>query len=132
MAHIIAFILPQFVAKYGNLWRFSSAKLEARGGRVKRVARAVVSWQPQGVYKKCIKKKRRDGVGTENTRVITVKHTGSGSKQLLDRNARPHPPASLTHRPARMSPVCPLLLFQPTPPPKIYLSPITGSSSMRT
>ena len=31
MFHIIMFIVSRQIAKHGNLWRFSTAKLEARG-----------------------------------------------------------------------------------------------------
>eukprot|EP00965_Chrysotila_dentata_P055477 1840593-Pleurochrysis_carterae.AAC.1 len=59
MPHIVAFILPLFIARLGNLWKYASGKLEARGGRVKRIARSVVCWQPRGVYKRTIGKGRK-------------------------------------------------------------------------
>lgn len=91
MPHILAYILPLQVAKRGNLWRFSSAKLEARGGRVKKIARAVVSWQPKGVYKKTVKKSRKGDASVSNTRVITVSYKGGGARNVLDRYQRPTP-----------------------------------------
>eukprot|EP00965_Chrysotila_dentata_P218875 6190818-Pleurochrysis_carterae.AAC.1 len=57
MPHIVVYIVPLFVANRGNLWRFATAALESRGGRVKKVARSVISWQPAGVYKRTISKK---------------------------------------------------------------------------
>eukprot|EP00965_Chrysotila_dentata_P114041 3771024-Pleurochrysis_carterae.AAC.1 len=67
MPHIIVYIIPLFVASRGNLWRFATVSLESRGGRVKRVARSVISWQPAGVYKRAIssKKGRRSAVFTQ-------------------------------------------------------------------
>ena len=78
----MAYILPFFVAEKGNLWRFSSAKLESRGGRVKRIARAVVCWQARGVYKRTIAKRRMPGAGPKTVLCRTSK---SGVKSVLDR-----------------------------------------------
>ena len=85
MFHIISYILPFFIASRGNLWRYSSAKLESRGGRVKRVARAVVCWQPRGVYTRTIKRSRKGGAEASNRKTIRVQNTNCGSKNILDR-----------------------------------------------
>ena len=85
MPHIISYILPLFVAQRGNLWRFSSAKLESRGGRVKRIARATVCWQPRGVYQRTIKKTAKGGADASNAKVIVQRVSGCGSKNILDR-----------------------------------------------
>ena len=85
MPPIIGFVIPLFVARLGNLWRFSSAKLESRGGRVKRIARTCVSWQPKGVYTRTIKKKRNGDTSSSNTRTVQVKAGNNGCKTVLDR-----------------------------------------------
>eukprot|EP00965_Chrysotila_dentata_P238940 6202809-Pleurochrysis_carterae.AAC.1 len=47
MFHIIVYILPRLVARHGNLWRFSTAKLEARGARCKHIVRRQTSARPR-------------------------------------------------------------------------------------
>ena len=44
--HLLCWVLPQQVAKYGNLWRFSTIAIESRGGRLKRIGSRVVGWRP--------------------------------------------------------------------------------------
>ena len=34
------------IYKYGDLWRFSTAAIESRGARLKRMGRTVISWRP--------------------------------------------------------------------------------------
>eukprot|EP00965_Chrysotila_dentata_P253594 6211321-Pleurochrysis_carterae.AAC.2 len=82
MPHIIVFIVPLFVSCRDSLWRFATASLESNGGRVKRVARSVVSWQPAGVYKRrsIFKKGRKSITFTQSSG-----KSACGAKQILDR-----------------------------------------------
>mmetsp|Transcript_23609 Transcript_23609/g.50868 ORF Transcript_23609/g.50868 Transcript_23609/m.50868 type:complete len:88 (-) Transcript_23609:334-597(-) len=79
MPHIITCILPLFVAERDNLWRFSPAKLESRGGRVKRIARATVCWQPRGVYRRTIKKTKKGDNSPSNKKLMTEARNDSGA-----------------------------------------------------
>ena len=45
MFHIIIYILPLFIKLRGNLWPYSTAALEARGARLKRMGRLVICWR---------------------------------------------------------------------------------------
>jgi len=43
--HLLVFVVPQQIAAHGNTWRFSTAPIESRGARLKRLGRRVVSWR---------------------------------------------------------------------------------------
>ena len=43
--HMICFVVPQQIFKYGNVWRFSTAGIESRGSRLKRLGRTTVCWR---------------------------------------------------------------------------------------
>ena len=47
--HYLIYIVPRQLYKYGNTWRFSTAPIESRGARIKRIARRVVSWRARAV-----------------------------------------------------------------------------------
>ena len=42
MPHIIWAVIPKFIAARGDIWRYSTAKLEARGAAAKALGRHVV------------------------------------------------------------------------------------------
>ena len=44
--HIAQYILPRHVARYGDLWRFSSGALEQRGAQLKRIGSCVACFRP--------------------------------------------------------------------------------------
>ena len=44
--HVMLFILPRQVAALGDLWRFSSGPLEARGARLQRAVRTNFTFRP--------------------------------------------------------------------------------------
>eukprot|EP00965_Chrysotila_dentata_P193218 6175617-Pleurochrysis_carterae.AAC.2 len=44
--HYIVWIVPQQIFQYGDLWRFSTIMIESRGAKLKKIARATVSWRP--------------------------------------------------------------------------------------
>jgi hypothetical protein len=44
--HIMAYILPRHVARYGDLWRYSSGALEQRGAQLKTIGRSVACFRP--------------------------------------------------------------------------------------
>eukprot|EP00965_Chrysotila_dentata_P009197 299623-Pleurochrysis_carterae.AAC.1 len=88
MSHIIMYIIPLFVARFGSLWRYSTAKLESRrGGRMKRVMRSTISWQPTGDYQRTIKKrqgKRRKVVGDGGNTTFWQKSGKCGAQQVIE------------------------------------------------
>ena len=43
--HMICFVVPQQIFRYGNTWRFSTAPIESRGSRFKRVGRTTICWR---------------------------------------------------------------------------------------
>ena len=43
--HLLVFVVPRQIFKYGNTWRFSTAPIESRGARLKRLGRAVTNWR---------------------------------------------------------------------------------------
>eukprot|EP00965_Chrysotila_dentata_P163635 5403279-Pleurochrysis_carterae.AAC.2 len=61
MPRIIVYTVPLCVARLGNLWKYCTGHLESRGGRVKRVAHAVLSQgsRRDGVYRRTIIKRRK-------------------------------------------------------------------------
>ena len=44
--HIAQYVLPLHVARYGDLWRFSSGALEQRGAQLKRIGSCVACFRP--------------------------------------------------------------------------------------
>ena len=43
--HMICFVVPQQIFKYGNTWMYSTAAIESRGSRIKRLGRSTVCWR---------------------------------------------------------------------------------------
>ena len=43
--HLLVFVVPRQLFMYGNTWRFSTAPIESRGARLKRLGRAVTNWR---------------------------------------------------------------------------------------
>ena len=50
--------MPQAVSRWGNLWKFSTAKLESRGKRFKKIVRGQTSARPGQVGPSIIKKRK--------------------------------------------------------------------------
>ena len=109
MPHIVWAVVPEFVMKRGNLWRYSSGKLEARGAVAKRLGRGVVCWRnlgttsTRGVKKRAVgtKKSRKKKLAVLDTeKAVTTTWKTSGCKQLLEmlglreRRLRANPQAS--------------------------------------
>ena len=44
--HFLIWIVARQIALYGDLWRFSTACIESRGARLKRMGRTVICWRP--------------------------------------------------------------------------------------
>eukprot|EP00965_Chrysotila_dentata_P245043 6206328-Pleurochrysis_carterae.AAC.1 len=42
--HLLVYVVPQQLFKYGNTWCFSTAAIESRGARLKRIGRRNVCW----------------------------------------------------------------------------------------
>eukprot|EP00965_Chrysotila_dentata_P226135 6195220-Pleurochrysis_carterae.AAC.5 len=70
MFYIIAHIMPRIVAKRGNLWNYSTTKLEARGARCKHAVRRQTC--------PCIRAEAgKANAGTAKTKAIIAKRVGS-------------------------------------------------------
>ena len=88
--HELLFIIVPFIAERGDLWPWSTARLEARGARAKVVERSVVLWAKKGVCKRSISKRERTTGkkalrgGPERTSApFTQAYNSSGVQQLL-------------------------------------------------
>ena len=55
--HIMLYILPRQIAELGDLWRFSSGPLEARGARLQRAIRTSYTFRPTVVQTPGVKTK---------------------------------------------------------------------------
>ena len=47
--HIMLYILPRHIAKYGDLWRYSTGPLEAKGAMLQRTIRTSYTFRPTRV-----------------------------------------------------------------------------------
>ena len=88
--HQLLFTLTLFIADRGDLWPYATARLEARGGRVKVIARSVVQWSKQGVRTRTIAKRVRKsgkkalrGGPSRGSSHFEQRSTSCGVKQLL-------------------------------------------------
>ena len=91
MPHIIWAVIPKFIAERGNIWRFSTAKLEARGAAAKRIGRAIVCWRKRklGASTRTISKlstiaSREAGEVRTGTTTFQQTYSSTGEKQLLE------------------------------------------------
>ena len=93
MPHTVWAVVPEFVMQRGNIWRYSSGKLEARGAVAKRLGRGVVCWRnfgtvsTRGVKKRALgtKKSRKKFLAVLDTeKAVTTTWKTSGCKQLLE------------------------------------------------
>ena len=87
--HQLLFTVVLFVEERGDLWAFSTARLEARGARAKAVARSVVNWAKSGVRNRTINKRQRAtgkkqfrGGAERKATTFTQQYTSSGVLQL--------------------------------------------------
>ena len=91
MLHVAVYIVSRFIAELGNLWPWSTAKLEARGARCKRIVRRQTSGRGRSVAKVdvTIKKKgtavqRRKGEApSDQVKVLKRAYDSSRCSQLL-------------------------------------------------
>ena len=93
MPHITWAIVPEIIKKRGNIWRFCSGKLEARGAVAKGLGRGVVCWRnfgttsSRGVKKRALgtakSRKKKLAVPTSE-KIVTTTWKTSGCKQLLE------------------------------------------------
>ena len=44
--YLVVWVVPRQIAKWGDGWAFSTAPIEQRGARLKRLCHTVVSWRP--------------------------------------------------------------------------------------
>ena len=44
--HYMVWIVPRMIYQYGDLWRFSTAAIESRNARLKRMGITCISWRP--------------------------------------------------------------------------------------
>ena len=42
---MLCFVVPQQMFKYGNSWLYSTAAIESRGARLKRIGRSTICWR---------------------------------------------------------------------------------------
>ena len=80
--HGLIYIIPLFIEKHGSLWPFSSAKLEARGGKLKPIWRKQVCKRRPGVTHKTISKSRKGLSKGATTGVKVVKQIYEPGLQL--------------------------------------------------
>lgn len=80
--HIMLYILPRQIAELGDLWRFSSGPLEARGARLQRAVRTNGIFRPS-VVSDPNKKSKGDYSGNTLTHAATMVEAG---KYLLEEN----------------------------------------------
>ena len=79
--HMIVFVVPRQISMYGNTWRFSTAAIESRGARLKRLGRRVVCWRRSIGATKYLYTDRRTGKTMERTQ----SYKSSAMLQLLTR-----------------------------------------------
>ena len=93
MPHIIWAVLPKFIADRGDCWRYSTAKLEARGAAAKTLGRRVVCWRRRSgpsmrtIAKRPINPKARKRKGRENrppAQPFSQSYSSTGEQQLLE------------------------------------------------
>ena len=73
--HITMFILFRHVARYGDLWRFSSGSLEQRGAQLKRIGSCVACFLPRVAAK---------GRTADGKKIQT--HNSSAQQQIFEIN----------------------------------------------
>ena len=92
MFHIVVYILSRMSAKLGNMWRFSTAKLEARGAVCKKIVRRQTSGRKRSVdkvahviqKKRTTKKQRKAGQPASMTHFVQKRgYNSSRCAQLL-------------------------------------------------
>ena len=66
--HYLIYIVPRQMYKYGNTWRFSTAPIESRGARLKRLGRKVVNWRARAANTVYNYVSRADGAGGSQVR----------------------------------------------------------------
>ena len=88
--HELLFIIVRFIFERGDLWPWSTARLEARGARAKVVARSVINWAKSGVRNRSINKRERTkgkkalrGGPERGSTPFTQAYNSSGVQQLL-------------------------------------------------
>ena len=93
MPHITWAIVPEIVKERGNIWRFASAKLEARGAVAKCLGRGVVCWRnlgttsSRGIKKRplgTVKSRKKKLVVPTGEKTVSTTWKTSGCKQLLE------------------------------------------------
>ena len=72
--HIAMYIVPRHVARYGDLWRFSSGALEQRGAQLKRIGSCVACFRP-------LRKAKGTGTGRK-----AKAHNSSAQLQIFEVN----------------------------------------------
>ena len=76
---MVTFIVPRQLFEYGDTFRFSTATIEARGARLKRLVRTVVCWRPISCASRTFSWKDRAG----KIRKRVDKYNSSPMEQLL-------------------------------------------------
>eukprot|EP00965_Chrysotila_dentata_P036566 1217039-Pleurochrysis_carterae.AAC.1 len=77
--HMVVFIVPQQIMEHGDMWRSSTAAIESRGARLKRIGRATVSWR--GAVNGWCAQKQSKGVKVQ--KLMGRSYSSSAVQQLL-------------------------------------------------
>ena len=79
--HYMIYIVPRQMWQYGNTWRYSTAPIESRGARLKRLGRTTVSWRVRAIGRRVY-----DYLDLKGNRVVRSQgYDSSASHQLLQK-----------------------------------------------
>ena len=77
--HLVLWVVPRQLFRYGDTWRFSTAAIESRGARLKRFGRNNASWRGRIKEKITYQFKKRSGAVASRT----TSYNSSAMEQLL-------------------------------------------------
>ena len=81
--YLVVWVVPRQMATYGDTWAFSTAPIEQRGARLKKIIHSVVSWRPVHTGWVAVSGPAEQGAEAPKTWVGRRKYESCAMMQLL-------------------------------------------------